>query len=165
MSEENKEATVLPGFIQVLVQMAEGNDFAEGGPDEPIAESERVIGEMSPWQKACYARMKSLRNQAGEMSTEMESEGIQSLLHEAKAIESILDISIREGMENNGPAIIGMRQGWTLVDADTCGCPACQARRAGISFPGNAVGMMVVGIGTGERPNGIEGLLAKILVI
>jgi len=167
MSEEKKEAVVLPEFIQVLVQMAEGNNFAEGSLDEPIADGERIIGEMNLWQKACYVRMNSLRKQASEaveMGAEMESEEVQAFLREAEAIKGIFGISVREGMENKGPAVIGMRQGWILVDgADTCDCPVCQARRAGIDLSGDVEGMMVVEIGMGGRSRGPEGLLARLL--
>lgn len=166
MSEEKKGAVVLPEFIRVLVQMAEGNDFAEGGPDEPIVEDEKIIGEMNLWQKACYVRMNSLRKQASEaveMGVEMESEEVQAFLREAEAVKNIFGISVREGMENNSPAVIGMRQDWMLVDADTCDCPACQARRAGIDLPGDVEGIMVVEIGMGGRSRRPEGLLSRFL--
>lgn len=167
MSKEDNKAVILPEFVQVILDMS-GKDLTAYEPRQPLDENARVIRDMTPFEKACYARVKSLHrlaSEAIEAGASVTSEGVQGIIREREMVDTILKFSLAQNRGENGPMSFNLHKGWKIVNDDTCDCPDCQARRAGISSSSKAEGMIVVEIdmvrGRPREPK--KGLLARIL--
>lgn len=149
-----EEKTIgLPSILRNTLELVNGDDFSAGDPEELPADDEKVIGEMTAFEKACSVIVKTSHTKAKEIhendGVPEEGYAVQEWLRRAKAANDLKWFSIRERLGEGCPGKIATRSEWKIVevkkDEDDCNCPACQFRRA-MSGSGGA---MIVGVGIG----------------
>jgi hypothetical protein len=149
------QTIVLPQFIQDILALAEGNNLVTDQSKDPVADGDKIIGEMTPFERACFVFSREGANQAKkkvEEGASIENDSALFLLKKAKMADEMMWISIREKMADLGPQKIALRDGWKIVeiteteDDEECDCPLCQMERAILGGE-----ISVIGIGIGRR--------------
>lgn len=154
------QTIVMPQFIQDILDLAKSHDFSSGGPEEAAGDREKVISEMTPFERACYVFTGKAVSQAKEKAKQGmsdEDETIQFSLRRAELSRDIMWLSIRERLNGSCPDSIGIRSEWQVVERtkeeDDCDCHACQLRRKLSSVSG----ISVIKIGISGSPGARRG--------
>lgn len=114
----------LPVFLQKIIEVAQSGDFGDGDIGHPVGEGENVVFEMTPFERACLS-FRKVSDQAREMfarGAPIESEEIQDLIRQANIAEKLLVASLRERFPKDRGVVIGIRDGWKVVNESGSGC-------------------------------------------
>lgn len=159
----------IPQIILDIFLKAKKGDFSSDGSENAVGNGEKVISEMTLFEKACYViafDISKKLDEKRELGASIEDHDVQSLLKQAKMIDDLKWFSIVERLGEKYPSDIGIRKGWQIVETSgeeekNCNCPICRAERQS-SIP-DGIMVIEVSMSEGKPESGMMGnLLSRI---
>lgn len=151
-------------FFKDIIAIANGEKFKEA-PDMPkINDSDTLLGEATPLEKACRTFAINENEKAKAMvdsGISIKSDDVQAILMRSKIAEEIFWLLMADRFGKK----ISIRQDWQIVenstDEEECNCPICQAERQS-SMP-SGVMVIKVSMPEGKPESGMMGnLISRI---